>query len=515
MSTDARDSLPPPPPVRECQRLRSGRMRALPITAGDQGDPPGGADTAPPGGGDDAGFTLASSASGPRTTPTRLAVVVEGTPLLQDNCYAGGSNSSSEEDDDSPPLLDLPAVLDAPAASPTAMAAASAPDTVEAVLGAITESERRRNSAFDSTMAALGGRHSGLVQMISDVREDISRLSLESSALIELNRSTRLAVADINQGTQTVADTMVDFLRSVEASETQHRQALEASETRNRQALAAYRTLFEQSLKDISGVHAKTMADMQSKVKSSFDRMKYLEKTFASVPERITTHLDVQLPAILTDIVGKTFTPTLAAVLTESLPPTMASVLEGSFANFQTRFDSTMGADSTLQVRELLDAATDSRIQDHMAVMTAIEGIGTRISALDNLLTPSDVSAAAPNPDDVSPPVLPPSRVATRSAGFAHMPVPPTWGHCFHPSVPAPAPAHSAPAPAPAPPPCGLRVDTASADVHTETALVADDMTFLMMCTMFNTAPLLGGTVVSLDRKKCPPALLHALGSLK
>jgi hypothetical protein len=80
---------------------------------------------------------------------------------------------------------------------------------------------------------------------------------------------------------------------------------LEASEIRNRQALAAYRTSFEQSLKDITGVHTKTMDDMQSKVKSSFDRMKYLEKTFASVLERITKHLDVQLPAILTDVVGK------------------------------------------------------------------------------------------------------------------------------------------------------------------------------------------------------------------
>jgi hypothetical protein len=197
-------------------------------------------------------------------TPTRLAVVVEGTPLQQDNRYAGGSYSSSEEEDDSPPLLDLPAVLKqfATAASPNAMAAALAPDSVETVLGAITESEQRRNSTFDSNMAALGGRHSRLVQMLSDVRGDISRLSSESSALIELNRSTRLSVADINRGTQTVADTMADFLRSVEASETQHRQALEASETRNRQALAAYRTSFEQSLKDVTGVHAKTMDDI-------------------------------------------------------------------------------------------------------------------------------------------------------------------------------------------------------------------------------------------------------------
>jgi hypothetical protein len=114
---------------------------------------------------------------------------------------------------------------------------------------------------------------------------------------------------------------MADFLRLVEASDNQHRQALEASEIHNRQALAAYRSSFEQSLKDITGVHAKAMDDMHSKVKSSFDRMKYLEKTFAGVPGRITNHLDVQLPTILTDVVGKAITPTLAAVLTESLPP--------------------------------------------------------------------------------------------------------------------------------------------------------------------------------------------------
>jgi hypothetical protein len=46
-------------------------------------------------------------------------------------------------------------------------------------------------------------------------------------------------------------------------------------------------------------------------------------------------------------------------------------------------------------------------------------------------------------------------------------------------------------------------------------ALVADDMMFLMMCTMFYTARLFGVMVVSLDRKKCPLALLRALGSLK
>jgi len=289
-------------------------------------------------------------------------------------------------------------------------------------------------------MAALGGRHSRLVQMLSDVRRDITRLSTESNALVEINKSTCLAVADITKSTLAVANTMADFLRSVETTETQNRQALEASETRNRQALAAYRTSFEQSLKDITEVHTKTMDDMQSKVKSSFDRMKYLEKTFASVPERITNHLDVQLPTILTDVVGKAITPTLTTVLTESLPPTMTSVLEGSLADFQSRFDSAVGADSTLQVREFLEAATDSRIHDHIAVMTAIEGIGTRLSALDDMIATSDASAACPSPVDVSPPVTTPSPVAPCPVGSAHMPIPPTWGHGFHPSAPAPAP---------------------------------------------------------------------------
>ena len=160
---------------------------------------------------------LASSASGPRTTPPRLVVMVEGTPLQQVNRYAGGSFSSSEEEDVSPPLLDLPAVLDqfAATASTSVMAAASAPDTVETVMAAITESERCRNSAFDSIMAALGGHHSGLVQMLSDVRGDITRLSLESNALVELNRSTRLAVADVNKSTLAVSETMANFLQSV------------------------------------------------------------------------------------------------------------------------------------------------------------------------------------------------------------------------------------------------------------------------------------------------------------
>ncbi len=89
----------------------------------------------------------------------------------------------------------------------------------------------------------------------------------------------------------------------------------------------------------------------------------------------ITNHLDVQLLAILTDADGKAITPTLTTVLTEYLPPTMASVLEGSLADFRSSFDSTVGADLTLQMQEFLEDATDSRIQDYIAIMTAIEGM--------------------------------------------------------------------------------------------------------------------------------------------
>jgi len=88
-STDAPKTLPPSPPAYE-GHLWSGRARSLPITAGDQGDPTGGKNTPPPGVRVDDGFLMASSASGPRTTPMDRAMVVEGTPLQQENCFAVG-----------------------------------------------------------------------------------------------------------------------------------------------------------------------------------------------------------------------------------------------------------------------------------------------------------------------------------------------------------------------------------------------------------------------------------------
>ncbi len=46
-------------------------------------------------------------------------------------------------------------------------------------------------------------------------------------------------------------------------------------------------------------------------------------------------------------------------------------------------------------------------------------------------------------------------------------------------------------------------------------ASVADDITCLMTSAMLRTAPLFGGMFAPFDRKKWPPALLRALGSLK
>ncbi len=108
----------------------------------------------------------------------------------------------------------------------------------------------------------------------------------------------------------------------------------------------------------------------------------------------------------------------------------MTSVLEGSLADFQARFDSAIGTDSRLQVQELLEAATDSRISDHVAVMTAIEGIGARLRVLDDIIASSDASPARPSPVDVRPPTpVPPPvppHVPPRPVGSPHMPVPPT-----------------------------------------------------------------------------------------
>ena len=59
---------------------------------------------------------------------------------------------------------------------------------------------------------------------------------------------------------------------------------------------------------------------------------------------------------------------------------------------------------------------------------------------------------------------------------------------------------------------------TASRDmmkIATSSSPVADVMTCLIMCAMLIIAPLFWGIVASLDKKKCPPALVLALGFLR
>jgi hypothetical protein len=105
-------------------------------------------------------------------------MVVEGTPLQQENRFAAGSYSPSDDEDNSPPLLsDLEP--SAASASPRTMAAASRtmaaafnPDAVAAVLAEISASsdqlmanERLRNKDNDSNMATLGGRLSRFEQI--------------------------------------------------------------------------------------------------------------------------------------------------------------------------------------------------------------------------------------------------------------------------------------------------------------------------------------------------------------
>ena len=102
-------------------------------------------------------------------------------------------------------------------------------------------------------------------------------------------------------------------------------------------------------------------------------------------------------------------------------------------------------------VRELLEAAKDARISEHSAVMLAIEGIGSRVSALDDAIASSEVHTPVAAPPPTPPPV------AVRPAGSVHLPVPTDWGHNFYPTAPQPPdPIHS--------PASGLRVDTAHAD---------------------------------------------------
>jgi hypothetical protein len=99
-------------------------------------------------------------------------------------------------------------------------------------------------------------------QMLSDVRGDITliredthRITSKSIALVELNKTTHLAVAS----------NMTEFF-----------QALKATEAQNHKALEAHKTSFEQyigeanrSIAAITKAHTQAMSDMQGKLKAA------------------------------------------------------------------------------------------------------------------------------------------------------------------------------------------------------------------------------------------------------
>ena len=258
---------------------------------------------------------------------------------------------------------------------------------------------------------------------------------------------------------------MATVLRTMAVNDQKYRDLCAETDRKNQEAWAA----FELRASEMHEIHikrvgdtSKSISDMQVKLQSSFDRMKHLEKN-------VQTHLEDRLPVILTAVLDKALAPTLTTVLADCLPSTFASVLEGSMADFQSRFGSADSAESAQHVRDLLEAAKDARISNHSAVMRAIEHIGTRVSALDGVIasspvhTPVDAPPPMPPPVavhpagsavDTPPPTPPPA--AVHLAGSVHLPVPTDWGHNFYPTGPQPpAPLHS--------PASGLRVDTAHA----------------------------------------------------
>jgi hypothetical protein len=281
---------------------------------------------------------LASLASRLRTTPMDRAMVVEGTPLRQQNSFTVGPYSFLDDEEGSPTLL-LESEPSAASASTGTTAAAFNPAAVAAALADILESnsqllanDRLRSRHYDTNMATFGGRLSRFEQIFSEVNESISMVWAESASLVTLNKHT-----------STVVDNSIaDFIRTMENNAKKNAAALEDY---NHRTLA------------MTAAHLKSIGDMQAKLQGSFNRMKYLEKTFQDVPGLVTTHLEVQLPAILTDIVGTALAPTLTTVLNECLPRTMTEVLEGSLTDFQSRLGAAGGAESTLRVQELLEAA--------------------------------------------------------------------------------------------------------------------------------------------------------------
>ena len=245
------------------------------------------------------------------------------------------------------------------AASSLGLIAAVPPDNLDAILAAV--SDVRGDIAL--------------------IRADTHRLTSESAALVELNKSTRLAVNS----------NMSTFLRALEDSEAQTRIALDAQ----RASFVQYIGEANRSIEAITAAHTQSMTDMQSKLQSSFDRMRYLEKTFKDVPRHVTDHLDMTVPQVIASAVDRTLPTTLATVLQESLSPTIkkvmddtisdsfTSLLEGSFTDF-TEKCSSVSTDVARVMRDVVASAEAPLLERYLAVQ---EDYTTCKARLDEVLT--------------------------------------------------------------------------------------------------------------------------------
>ena len=229
------------------------------------------------------------------------------------------------------------------AASSLGLIAAAPPDNLDAILAAVSDVR-------------------GDIGLIC---EDTHRLASKSAALVELNKSTCLAVNS----------NMSTFLQALEDSEAQTRIALDAQ----RASFVQYIGEANRSIEAITAAHTQSMTNMQSKLQSSFDRMRYLEKTFKDVPQHVTNHLDMTVPQVIASAVDRTLPTTLATVLQESLSPTIkkvmddtisdsfTSLLEGSFADF-TEKCSSVSTDVARVMRDVVASAEAPLLERYLAV---------------------------------------------------------------------------------------------------------------------------------------------------
>jgi hypothetical protein len=175
------------------------------------------------------------------------AMVVEGTPLRQQNSFAVSPYSFSDDEEGSPTLLSEPEPSAASASSGT-RAAAFNPATIEAALVEISESniqmlanDRLRSRDYDTNMATFGGCLSQFEQIFSEVNKSIGLVWAESASLVMLNKHT-----------STVVDNSIaNFIRTMENNVKENAAALEVYNQRTLATTAA---------------HMNTIGDMQAKV---------------------------------------------------------------------------------------------------------------------------------------------------------------------------------------------------------------------------------------------------------